>query len=75
MPGTARTTPEAQHPTHALGHASVVAHGHGTTPDRPTTRNRTVLAWPAWLRVAAVSPLLVLLWLAVWWANEGVSLW
>ena len=28
-----------------------------------------VLAWPAWLRVAAVVPVLVLLWLAVLWAN------
>lgn len=29
----------------------------------------SVLAWPAWLRVAAVAPLLTLLWLGVWWAS------
>jgi hypothetical protein len=34
-----------------------------------------VLAWPAWLRVLAVLPMVVLLWLAVLWANEGVALW
>jgi hypothetical protein len=28
-----------------------------------------VLAWPAWLRVLAVLPALVLLWLAVLWAT------
>jgi len=32
----------------------------------------SVLAWPLWLRVAAVLPLLVLLWLAVAWANGPV---
>ena len=36
---------------------------------------RSVLAWPAWLRVAAVLPVVLALWLAVWWANEGVGLW
>jgi len=30
---------------------------------------RSVLAWPAWLRVLVVLPVLVLLWLAVWWAS------
>ncbi len=30
---------------------------------------RSVLAWPAWLRVLAVLPVLTLLWLAVLWAS------
>lgn len=29
----------------------------------------SLLAWPAWLRVLAVAPLLVLLWLGVAWAS------
>jgi hypothetical protein len=37
-----------------------------TTPKPP---RRSVLAWPAWLRVLAVLPALVLLWLAVLWAT------
>nr|WP_315489279.1 hypothetical protein [uncultured Rhodoferax sp.] len=46
------------------------------TPQTPTKAKessalpgRSVLAWPAWLRVAALLPALVLLWLAVWWAS------
>lgn len=36
---------------------------------------RSVLAWPAWLRVLAVLPALLLLWLAVLWASaEAVPL-
>jgi hypothetical protein len=27
------------------------------------------LGWSAWMRIAAVVPLLALLWLAVWWAS------
>jgi hypothetical protein len=34
-----------------------------------------VLAWPAWLRVAVVMPIVIALWLAVLWANEGGGLW
>lgn len=37
---------------------------------RPT---RSVLAWPAWLRVLAVLPALVLLWLAVLWASVAAA--
>jgi hypothetical protein len=32
------------------------------------------LAWPAGLRLLAVLPVLVLLWLAVWWAGAEVAL-
>jgi hypothetical protein len=36
---------------------------------------RSMLAWPAWLRVLAVMPMLALLWLAVLWASaEAVPL-
>ncbi len=33
----------------------------------------SVLAWPAWLRVLAVAPLLALLWLGVAWASQEVT--
>jgi hypothetical protein len=32
-------------------------------------QTRSVLAWPAWLRLLVVLPALVLLWLAVLWAS------
>lgn len=35
----------------------------------------SVLAWPAWLRVLAVLPALVLLWLAVAWAQLEAAPW
>jgi hypothetical protein len=38
------------------------------------THARSPLAWSAWLRVLAVLPALVLLWLAVWWAHQQVPL-
>jgi hypothetical protein len=36
---------------------------------------RSVLAWPAWLRVLAVLPAVALLWLAVLWANGALGPW
>jgi len=76
------------HPhTHAIAHS----HDHGQSRQAPhshlaqaddkfTSKRlakpaRSVLAWPAWLRVAAMLPLVLLLWLAVLWANEGARLW
>lgn len=47
-------------------------HAHAIRPSLPV---RTVLAWPAWQRVLAVLPLVLALWLAVWWANQGAPLW
>lgn len=35
----------------------------------------SMLAWPAWLRVLAVVPVLALLWLAVAWALAEVAPW
>jgi hypothetical protein len=36
---------------------------------------RSVLAWPAWLRVLAVVPAVALLWLAVSWAGLEAAPW
>jgi hypothetical protein len=36
---------------------------------------RSVLAWPAWLRVLAVLPAIAVLWLAVIWANLEATPW
>jgi hypothetical protein len=36
---------------------------------------RSVLAWPAWLRVLTLLPVVALLWLAVAWANMDVAPW
>jgi len=35
----------------------------------------SVLGWPAWQRVLAVLPVLLLLWLAVAWASREVQPW
>ena len=37
--------------------------------------NRSVLAWPAWLRVLAAAPAVALLWLGVAWAQQGIAPW
>ena len=37
-----------------------------------TSQRRSVLAWPAWMRVLAVAPAVLLLWLAVAWATVEV---
>lgn len=39
----------------------------------PSRHGASVLAWPAWRRVAAVVPALGLLWLAVVWALSDVA--
>jgi len=50
-------------------------------PDSPPahrpTRQRlpSVLAWPGWLRVLAVLPAVLLLWLAVAWARLEAAPW
>ena len=40
-----------------------------------STPVRSVLAWPAWLRVLVMLPAVVLLWLAVAWANLDATPW
>ena len=52
------------HPTHLPA-------SHHTMPPKPPPLIKTslsVLAWPAWRRVLAVLPAVLLLWLAVGWA-------
>ena len=77
--------------SHPHTHANGQSHDHGnswpaphrhlghaddkSTSKRLTKPTRSVLAWPAWLRVLAVLPLVLALWLAVLWANEGAGLW
>jgi hypothetical protein len=62
---------------HAYGQTKVHAASHrlDTQSGGRMAPTRSVLAWPAWLRVVAVMPLLVILWLAVLWANEGARPW
>ena len=63
------THPAHSHDDHKHSHP----HRHAPTPN--LTPPRSVLAWPAWQRVLAVSPVVLALWLAVWWANAGTALW
>lgn len=58
------------HPTHDHGHPHAPASNHEA---QQLPQRRSVLAWPAWLRVLAVLPALLALWLAVWWANAGAG--
>ncbi|TXT36321.1 MAG: hypothetical protein FD135_4360 [Comamonadaceae bacterium] len=61
-----------EHPSMTLPSHSHSHHHAAPARARPT---RSVLAWPAWLRVLAVLPVVIALWLAVWWANAGATLW
>ena len=47
------------------------------SPARRSSRfgHTSMLAWPAWLRLLAVCPAVVLLWLAVVWAQPGLVAW
>lgn len=36
---------------------------------------RSVLSWPAWLRMLVVLPLVLLLWLGVAWAQMEIAPW
>lgn len=54
------------------GSTSVDDGGHHHPGAKPRL---SVLAWPAWRRVAAVLPLVLALWLAVGWANMGANPW
>jgi len=56
---------------------------HSPPIDTPSTmppltrqrQNRSFLSWPAWQRVLAILPALVLLWLGVWWAGMESTRW
>ncbi|PJB43933.1 MAG: hypothetical protein CO105_07455 [Comamonadaceae bacterium CG_4_9_14_3_um_filter_60_33] len=67
--------PPDSDPAHGHSPESTHAAHIGAHRVAPANAARSVLAWPAWLRVAAVLPLVLLLWLAVLWANEGAGLW
>lgn len=61
------------HPTHA---APALAKATSVNPallNAPLITS--VLGWPAWLRVLAVLPVIVLMWLAVAWASAEVAPW
>ena len=45
-----------------------------TARQLPST-GKSVLSWPAWLRLLAVLPAVVLLWLGVAWAQLEVAPW
>ena len=53
-----------------ISHASRPSPSSRSTPK--THARLSVLAWPAWLRVLVVLPAVVVLWLAVAWANLAV---
>jgi hypothetical protein len=58
--------------SHTSGpHAHPSAHGHASE----SGKLGTLLGWPAWLRVVAVLPVVVALWLAVIWAGEVIAPW
>jgi hypothetical protein len=70
-------------PTHDHAHTSALPHRHadGSPHTRsleqttPCASRLSVLAWPAWLRVAVVMPVVVVLWLGLAWANAGATQW
>ena len=62
-------SPVQQHPSpHPAQPLSLLPKDTGGDAD-------SVLGWSAWLRVLAVLPLMLALWLAVWWANGGAVPW
>lgn len=61
--------------SHNLGPTPGLAVHPTAHPGTKVTPARSVLAWPAWLRVLAVLPVVLALWLAVWWANMGTIAW
>ncbi|MDR3370764.1 hypothetical protein [Rhodoferax sp.] len=50
-------------------------HAHGAHSPVAMSPINSVLGWPAWQRVLAVLPLLLLMWLAVWWTSAEVAPW
>ena len=45
------------------------------TPSKIPLAQRSLIARPAWMRVVAVMPVLLLLWLGVAWASMDVLPW
>lgn len=69
------THPAHTHDDHDHDHDHDHSHPHPHAPAPKPALPRSVLAWPAWLRVLAVLPVVLALWLAVGWANAGASPW
>jgi type VI protein secretion system component VasF len=59
----------------SLHHPSAPQHAHSSSGDRASSRYASLLAWPAWLRVLAILPAIVLLWLGVAWALTPPTPW
>jgi type VI protein secretion system component VasF len=59
----------------SLHHPSAPQHAHSSSGDRASSRYTSLLAWPAWLRVLAILPAIVLLWLGVAWALTPPTPW
>ncbi|WP_168920679.1 hypothetical protein [Polaromonas vacuolata] len=59
-------------PIHADADAQ---HGHSHAVKKTKARRNSVLNWPAWQRMLAVLPALLLLWLAVLWTGLEAAPW
>jgi len=66
-------TPGHDHDHAGHTHTHPPAQNHVNAPAPGLISN--VLGWPAWQRVLAVLPVLLLLWLAVAWASAEVQPW
>jgi hypothetical protein len=63
------------HPNTPHTHNDGTLHTHATHPPAKPVQRLSVLAWPAWLRVLVVLPVVLALWLALVWANMGLASW
>lgn len=48
---------------------------HPPAPQPARSRYASLLAWPAWLRVLAILPVVALLWIGVAWALTPAAPW
>jgi hypothetical protein len=65
-------------PKPTLSHVDTDAqhgHSHSHSVKKVKARRNSVLNWPAWLRMLAVLPALILLWLAVLWTGLEAAPW
>ena len=64
-----------RHAAHAPGIDTATDQRHPSPAPMAILPVSSVLGWPAWQRVLAVLPVLLLLWLAVGWASAGLPPW
>jgi hypothetical protein len=63
-------------PKPTLTHADAKAqHRHDQPVKKAKLKRNSVLNWPAWQRMLAVLPALILLWLAVLWTGLEATPW